>query len=418
MLLRARTVLPACSPPIEDGGVFVRNGRIEAVGRFREVRRPHHDEFLDLGDSILLPGLINAHCHLDYTDMVGKLSPGKSFSDWIKAIVALKAGWSYTEFARSWLNGAKMLLRSGTTTVVDIEAVPEMLSDVAASTPLRLLSCLELLSLRMRPSAKRLVDDAVEQMRSMRAPWAGLSPHAPYSTSPELLKASATAAREHGWLLTTHVAESGDEFQMYTQGAGAMYRWLKPQRDMSDCGLGSPIQHLDRHGVLGRNFLAVHANFLAQGDAELIGRSRSSVVHCPRSHTFFGHPDFPFEQFERAKVNICLGTDSMASIGKSRTEPLGLDLFAEMRVMAKEFPGLTPERLLQMVTLNAAEALDRRGELGCIAPRACADLIAIPGHNGDDPYETVLNHRGEIMASLIRGDWAIPPDGKVAVRSV
>src|ERR1051325_8109022 len=104
MLLRARTVLPACSPPIEDGGVFVRNGRIEAVGRFREVRRPHHDEFLDLGDSILLPGLINAHCHLDYTDMVGKLSPGKSFSDWIKAIVALKAGWSYTEFVRSWLN--------------------------------------------------------------------------------------------------------------------------------------------------------------------------------------------------------------------------------------------------------------------------------------------------------------------------
>src|SRR5215213_3296257 len=124
MLLRARTVLPFCAPPIDDGAVLIRGERIETVGRWKDLQNSAGDRVTDLGDSILLPGLINSHCHLDYTAMAGQLRPAKKFSDWIKGIVALKAAWSYTEFANSWVSGANMLLRSGTTTVVDTEAVP------------------------------------------------------------------------------------------------------------------------------------------------------------------------------------------------------------------------------------------------------------------------------------------------------
>ena len=408
MLLRARTVLPVCSPPIDNGAVLVWGERIEAVGRFRDLRRKHSVKEIDLGAVILLPGLINAHCHLDYTGMAGQLSPTKNFSDWIKGIVSLKAQWSYSDFAQSWLNGAAMLLRSGTTTVVDIESVPELLPEVTTSTGLDVISCIELLSVRSRDSARQMVNAAIEILSSLPAHAAGLSPHAPYTTTPELLRMAATAARECDRLLTMHVAESADEFEMYQRGCGAMFGWLKSQRDMSDCDGVSPIAHLARHGVLSPKFLAVHANYLAPGDAKLLGRSRSSVVHCPRSHAFFRHAPFPLAEMDTAGVNVCLGTDSMATMSKLRGEPFALNLFSEMRVLANSFPALKPKRILEMVTVNAAKALGRPRELGRLATGARADLIAVPHRKSSHPHRAVLDHRGDVSASMIRGAWVAP----------
>ena len=407
MFLRARTVVPVCAPPIEDGAVILRGERIDAVGRFADLGHSE-SEIVDLGESILLPGLINAHCHLDYTDMAGKLFPARNFSDWIKAIVALKAEWSYTEFADSWLKGAQMLLRSGTTTVVDIESVPELLPDVTTSTPLRVISCLELLSVRHRLNARQMVEAAVRKLEPLPAASAGLSPHAPYSTSPELLSTAAAAAREHRWLLTSHVAESVDEFEMFVHCGGAMFDWLKTQRDMSDCGV-SPVAHLARHGVLSSNFLAVHANYLVKGDVELLARSGASVAHCPGSHAYFHHRDFPFEELDRAGINICLGTDSLATMPHSQGEPLALNLFSEMRRMANTFPALTPQRILEMVTAKPARALGRNEELGRIASGALADLIVLPRESGNEPYASIISHRGDVRASMVRGQWVIPP---------
>src|SRR5438046_800299 len=129
MILRARIVLPISQPPIEDGAVVIDGPRIVSVARWSDVEVAAEQNVIDLGDVILLPGLINAHCHLDYTDMAGQISSPGVFSNWIKAIMALKAGWSYADFAQSWLRGAHMLLRTGTTTVADIEAVPELLPE-------------------------------------------------------------------------------------------------------------------------------------------------------------------------------------------------------------------------------------------------------------------------------------------------
>src|SRR5262245_43137714 len=121
MLLRARIVLPICRGPIRDGAVLVRGRRILAVGRWADLRGAGRGKTADLGAVVLLPGLINAHCHLDYTDMAGQLTPPKRFTDWIAGIVALKAQWAIEDYARSWRRGAGQLLRSGTTTVADIE---------------------------------------------------------------------------------------------------------------------------------------------------------------------------------------------------------------------------------------------------------------------------------------------------------
>ena len=124
MILRAKIILPVTAPPIEDGAVFIDGGKILSVTPWKDLRPHLRGKVLDLGEVILLPGLVNAHCHLDYTDMAGALPPPKTFTDWIAAITAHKTGWSYSDYARSWLRGAHQLLKTGTTTVADIECVP------------------------------------------------------------------------------------------------------------------------------------------------------------------------------------------------------------------------------------------------------------------------------------------------------
>src|SRR5262245_20578159 len=117
LLIRARCVVPITGPPIKDGAVLVRGQSIIALGKWKTLANTRSKAVVDLGDSIVLPGLVNAHCHLDYTNMAGLFPPPRRFTDWIKQITATKAEWSYSDFAESWLHGAKMLLHSGTTTV-------------------------------------------------------------------------------------------------------------------------------------------------------------------------------------------------------------------------------------------------------------------------------------------------------------
>ncbi len=413
--LRARVILPVSQPAIEDGAVFIFRGRIAAVGRWRDLRRKAPAQTHDLGEAILLPGLVNAHCHLDYTDMAGAIPPPKSFLDWIQGIVALKSSWSYTDFAQSWLNGAQQLLHSGCTTVADIEAVPELLPEVWAATPLRVLSCLELISVRGRQRPATLLRQAVQKIRSLPPGrnHAALSPHALYTTNPELLKLARRISRRAQWPLTMHVAESAVESEMFRHGRGAMFNWLRKNgRDMTDCGTRSPVQQLAALKLLDPRFLAVHVNHLAPGDAALLARARSHVVHCPRSHAYFHHAPFPFAELREAGVNLCLGTDSLASIGKEGRRKPSLDLFAELRAFATTQPGLSPGEFLNLVTRDAATALGQHGQVGELTRRAHADLLVLRSDvSPASAAETLVHTPPNLSGVMIGGEWAIEPKG-------
>lgn len=290
LLLRARVVLPIGRPPIADGAVVVSGQRIAAVGTWRSLRTRYAGEVHDLGDVVLLPGLVNAHCHLDYTHMAGMFPPQKSFCDWIKLITTEKAHWTFSDYAEAWLDGARMLLRSGTTTAADIEAVPELLPDVWTATPLRVISFLEMTGVRSRRQPELILQEALEKIDTLplHRCSAALSPHAPYSTTPCLLQRTAALAQKRRLRVTTHIAESATEFEMIRHARGEMFDWLqRNERDMADCGRRSPVQHVAQAGLLGRNFLAVHVNCLARGDAAALARKQATVVHCPRSHDYF-----------------------------------------------------------------------------------------------------------------------------------
>ena len=358
---------------------------------------------------MLLPGFVNAHCHLDYTGMEGELPPTREFARWIRSIVRLKEGWSAAQYRQSWIEGARRLERSGVTTVVDIEAVWELLPEAWRSTSLRVLSCLELMDIASPGQAARLVGQALERSTRLEGSGparCGLSPHAPYTVSDELYRQAAGAARSQSRILATHGAESEDEDRLCRQESGPFRRWMEEMGSGWPPGRGAAVELLDRTGCLGRRTLLAHANYLAPGEEEILARSRTTVVHCPRSHRYFGHRAFDWRKLEKAGVSLALGTDSAAST----RDPCGpaLDFFGELSCLAGSPDAPDPGRILRWATSGPGEALGNgtgRIEAGCPA-----DLIAVEsGCAPGQAAEAVVHHRGGLAASMIGGKWIHEP---------
>ena len=408
MLLRARTLLPVGTDPIEDGGLWIESGRIVEIGPWSQVQQSGRGSVIDLGEVLVHPGWVNAHCHLDLTDLAGVIAPPRSFSDWIKALLGARSGWSFSEFAASWIRGARQLIHTGTTTVANIEFAPEILSDVRAATPLRVWSLLEFTGVRSRRDPREVVESGVQSLESLPAApgGLGLSPHAPYSTSPTLMSVAARAARDRDWLVATHIAESTEEFEMYVERKGALHDWLASQRPMTDCGLGTPVAHCARQDLLSPRFLAIHANALADEDIGLLAQSGASVVYCPQSHDYFQHPRFRFSELRAAGINVCLGTDSLASTRKlGRTCPT-LSMKDELRNFRQRHPDIAPRELIQLATVCGARAMRLPGLAGELSAGAWADLAMIP-YAGTlaDAEAALVEHPGESAGTMIAGHW-------------
>ena len=401
MILRAKLVVPVSQPPIDDGAVVVEGDSIVAVGPTKDIRAKHAGEVRDLGEAALAPGLINAHCHLDYTGFVNQVEWRGSFIEWILQLVSLKklhAEKQYVEAARS---GLEQLLKSGTTTVVNIESFPALIDQVEA-TPLRVIWCLELSDYGKTDAPQDIAQRTLEFIAARPSLNFGLSPHAPYTVSAELYRLSGRYAKARNIPLATHLAEAEEEDDMFRRGSGHMYDYFsRAGRDMSDCKRLGPVQLLAEYGALGPNCLAAHANCLTPLDVKLLGETGTHVVHCPKTHRFFKRETPLLGSLAQQKVNVCLGTDSLASNDT-------LNMFAEMQELARVFTRMSAEEILPMTTTNAARALNQSEKLGRIAPGSWADLIAVPLDGAIvDPYEAVVFAERPVSFSMIAGKVVI-----------
>jgi cytosine/adenosine deaminase-related metal-dependent hydrolase len=384
MIIRARVVVTMDGAPIDNGAVAVCEDQIADVGRFDEIRTRNAGEVIDLGEQALLPGLINAHCHLDYTRLRGKIPPQKSFADWIRAINAEKVKLSPNDYLASINEGFVEAKRFGTTAIANLTAFPELISKINA--PIRTWCFAELIDVRTPERASEIVDRAVESLRS-EANW-GLAPHALFTASEGLYHRCEQIAHRENVLLSTHLAESLEEMEMFRYASGPLYEFLKEiGRPMNDCGKSTPLELFV--GALGdrglANWIVAHLNELTQSDFDLLQRSarRFHVVHSPRSHSYFKHSRFAFENLRALGFKVCLGTDSLASNED-------LSLFAEMRRFQNEFSSTSPEEILEMVTVNPAMALRQHKVIGRIRRGFRADLIAVPCSNGNDVFPEIV----------------------------
>ena len=427
MIIRARTVVTMDRAPIENGAVAVSGNRIVDVGAFDDVKARNAGNDLDLGAKVLLPGLINAHCHLDYTCLRGKIPPQDSFTDWIRAINAEKSELSPKDYLASINDGFQQAKRFGTTAIANLTAFPELISQV--QPPIRTWWFAELIDIRAPERATELVDSAIDALRSsiacadisapsrrsrsrriaaLQTPRWGLAPHAMFTASKDLFRRCEEIAQKNDIPLTTHLAESREEMEMFRDASGLLYEFIKSiGRPMNDCGNETPLElflsapstslRIGSGRVLP-NWIVVHLNELTESDFDLLERSnpKFQIVHCPRSHNYFSHGPFAFERLRSLGFNVCLGTDSLAS---NQT----LSLFDEMRAFQKSFPNISPNEILRLATINPARALRYENALGQIRPGFRADLIALPSPGSTDVFEQIIACEAPVSWSMVNG---------------
>ncbi len=419
--LKAKWICPVDQPPIENGLIEIVDGVITAV----RAALPH-EAATDLGDVAILPGLANAHTHLEFSLVEQPFQPARSFTDWIRSLVAYRRREFTPTSTVQWeaLNaGATEADSSGTTLLGEIATSGWDEAALPSRRP-HIVAFRELIGLRT---------EAVEQQIELAEEWLalgaaefppnrsdglsrpsgstawkgrryesvtyGLSPHAPYSVAPELLQRSVELAKRFDAPVAMHLTETREELELLADGRGPFVEMLKSFSAWPDGGLPTSRRPLDILRVLADapRALVVHGNYLADDEIEFIAaRPQMSVVYCPRTHEFFGHEPHPWRRLLAMGANVAIGTDGRGS------NP-DLSLWKELVFLRERSPEVAPSTLLELGTLAGARALGCEHECGTITPGKRADLVAMSLGGSGDPLEELLTTGSQIVRTIYGG---------------
>ncbi len=385
-------VVPIAGPPIEQGGVLVDAGRVVEVGPAAELAA-RADGVIHYAGA-LMPGLINAHAHLQYGPSFADLAAGgQAFPEWIlqmnqRRMTMSDDGWR-GEVTESW----RQAHGAGTVAVADI------VTSVAAldvSIPgVRYLESVAIAS-KAWPGEQQRLEPLLAQHEE-----AGLSPHTLYTIGTAVLKGSIGLARQEQRRLHPHLAETADEDQFVRHGDGPLAVWEFAE-ELRGRGAGcSPATYLDSVGGLGADVHVAHGTHLDSDDRALLRARGTAVALCARSNAILGAGVPPVAALLREASPIAVGTDSLASTPD-------LDLLAEARALAAaatsqgyDKPDLAA-RILHACTAGGAYAIGR-ADLGVLAPGMTAALAHVTVERPD---------AADIVAEIIRTGRAEPARGQ------
>lgn len=369
MILRARWVLPIEGRPIDNAWVRLSGGAIRELGRGRPS-----EAHTDLGDVALLPGLINAHTHLELSWMKGLNPPAASMDEWIRRLMALRRQQSPPEEAQAARAGEALAeARAGGTLAFGDISNTLVTAGLLAAAGVPAVLFHELLGFAPHDHDTRAREGANAVQDAVRGQVAaGLAPHAPYSTSPELFQAVAREAAARRLPSSVHLGESPEEIAFLQTGTGPIADLLKAlgvwRDDWKAPGV-DPVTYLDRLGVLTPGLLVVHAAQLKQDALATLAERGCVLVSCPRSNRWVGVGDPPLDAFFASGATVALGTDSLASAGS-------LDMFDELAA-ARRVSTVSNARLLEAATRGGAMALGLDDHYGRIAPGRRGPLLAV-----------------------------------------
>ena len=414
-LYRAHWVVPVSSPPIRDGAVAVENGLIAQVGPLEQVEQVFAPErVVDLGRAILIPGLVNVHTHLEITAMRGLLED-LPFHEWIRTLTRMKYKvYQPEDFEACAIWGALEALRAGVTTVGD---TGDSGATVAALTKTGLRGvyyqeCFgpapgdaEGSMLALSKKVRALVAKAGPRVT------VGVSPHAPYTVSPQLFRLVANWGKRDGLDVAIHAAESVSEVELLRDNTGPFAEGLKARGILFRPRGVSPLQYLESVGALEGGPLLIHCVQASDADLELVKGRGARIAHCPRSNAKLGHGFAPLAAMRRAGLAVGLGSDSVASNN-------AVDLFTEMRtasLTARAREGdcmlMTAAESLELATRGGAQALRLDDRVGTLEPGKQADLCAVGLASPHlwpcpDPVAALVYtaSAGDVILTVVEGD--------------
>jgi cytosine/adenosine deaminase-related metal-dependent hydrolase len=372
---RAAWILPISAAPIRAGWVILEHGRIVAVSS-NDGPPPASDDLrtidtIDLGDVAVLPGLVNAHTHLELSWMRGRVAPSDSMPAWAASLMALRRE-NAAEPVAPIETAIKEAREAGTALVGDVTntLAPDQL---LRESPLAGAMFYELLGFSA-PEPEQVVARARSALNSLpgRMEWSRtIVPHAPYSVSPDLFRAIGSAAGDRP--ISIHIGESRDEMEFLRDGSGAWRELLGRLGVWNDrweppgCG---PVEYLDRLGLVNDRLMAVHGTQLPDGELARLVSAGATVVTCPRSNRWTGAGTPPIERFYASGVRVAVGTDSLASVED-------LNVFQELACARRLAPHVPARLLLESATIAGATALGLGSEFGTMESGKRAALIAI-----------------------------------------
>jgi cytosine/adenosine deaminase-related metal-dependent hydrolase len=390
--LTARWVFPVDGPPLDCGIVVLAGDRILAI----EANGSQTAD-LDLGNAAILPGLVNAHTHLDLSGARGQIPPSPDFTNWLRGVIAHRQSRSREQIEDDIRTGLAECLGYGTTLLGDIAVEGESWKSITQA-PVRAVVYYEMIGLGM-DRVPRVTADGMNWMQDHRPTLRcrpGLSPHAPYSFHGEFFLAMASV----GKMLAIHLAETEAERELLERRSGPFVEFLRERGVWEPECLAPNFDWILEQTHTAKDVSFIHANYL---DPNTPLPSCATMVYCPRTHAAFGHPPHPFREFLARNVRVALGTDSLAS------NP-DLDLLAEARFIHQRYPDLPGDVILRMATLSGAEALGWADETGSLTPGKSADLVVVPLPDDEpaDPHHLVLGSSRPVDRVLFRGRWTKP----------
>jgi 5-methylthioadenosine/S-adenosylhomocysteine deaminase len=391
--------------PISDGYVAVKSGKIAAVGRALALRDlPPARQRLDVQGALVLPGLINTHCHAPMVWFRG-LADDLPLQKWLTEVIfPAEGGWLDAEKVY-WgaLLAAAEMIRGGITTVVDSYFFAEAVRRALAESGLRANVAQGVVDFpapgvpdpaRNLEVAARFLDSGLEAGERLTS---AVFCHSAYTCGPETLQKAKDLTRAQKALFFIHLAETREEVAELTRRTGL-----------------TPAAYLDRLGLLDEATVVVHAVWLTPADLELLARRRVAVSHCPDSNLKLAAGVAPIPQMLRLGVTVGLGTDGAASNNN-------LDLWGEISLAARlhkvwgQDPTLLPAaQVLALATWEGARLAGLAATTGTLTPGKAADLIVVPVTSPHltplyDPYSHLVYaaRAADVLHVMVAGRWLL-----------
>lgn len=368
-----------------------------------------HPRATDLGNSALIPGLVNAHTHLEFSDLEQPLGPATPFTSWIRSVMKSRfesSGSADLKIQR----GLHESLSAGTTCLGEIATSSESFQLLEQSQPVPravvFRECLGFSADRISEQEQIAVDFLAQRMDQDQtaALHVGLSPHAPYSVHPDLYASLIQLAQKQDAPVAVHLGETQAEWELLEQKRGPFVELLTELGLWNSQIINEGLRMTDYLEPLTKlsSALAIHGNYFGKSEIELLKQSpQISVVYCPRTHHYFGHPVHPWLKMIGQGINVALGTDSRAS------NP-DLSLWNELLFLRAEFSEVSPGLILECGTLSGARALGLAGEIGSLAVGKRADLALIQFAESAEyssGSDLLLNSRSHVARVMLNGCW-------------
>ncbi len=402
MILRAKHLVCDTKRKFDDGAVRISGRKITFAGKASAIQPSGAETVLDFGEAVIAPGFVNAHTHLAFRN---KIPYEENFADWLQRAGRARKALSAEEHSKALETGLAEAIAAGTTAIASTELPPDC--------SVRGYEFVETICFD-ESIAGKVIDELKSSLAAIdaRGVRGGIAPHAPFTVTKEILEVCAALAKKEERLLSIHAAESAMEtaflqghrnelYEMLNNAGANLNDWEPPNT--------TPIRYLADLGVLGGRTLLVHCNYITPEETDIISRSGSSVVYCPRSSEFFGHGDHPFMRLAEKGVNVALGTDSLASNDS-------LSMLDEVRFLARKFPRKPPGSFWQIATANSAAALGLKNRAGRLKEGMDADIavIAVSGCSGRDVFDLMVADESRVVAAFSAGAAVCDADGIIA----